>query len=188
MPGRRVGLLAAGSGQVAILAIATATEGNGRFGWHPPPEAPLASVALGLEGPALSLPVDSPFFARSWAESLRLEAAACTACGAVAFPPSQRMICGRCGGHTWEARALARSGTVLSQIENRFLPPGFASRVVYVLAELDDGCRYWAPMPAEVDGAQVEIGQRVSLRLRRFTVRDGVPVYSMKFVPEGGAS
>jgi uncharacterized OB-fold protein len=134
-------------------------------------------------GPALSLPAESPFFARTWGESLRLDAARCEQCGRIAFPPSQRVICAGCQGRQWRPYRLARTGVVASYIDNHFLPSGFPPRLVFTLGELDDGQRYWAPMPAEVRGDAIAIGDPVELRLRRFTVRDGLPVYGMKFVP-----
>ncbi|HEX4110670.1 MAG TPA: hypothetical protein VHX88_21255 [Solirubrobacteraceae bacterium] len=179
--GAPVTLLAHGSGQSVLLELERAP--GGRFELPaalepgPPPSPPTAV------GPRLSLPAESPFFARTWGESLRGEAARCASCGHVAFPPSQRRICPKCTGREWERYPLPRQGTVLSAVRNRFLPDGFPSELVFVLGELQDGYHYGAPAPAEVGIEQLAIGTPVQLRLRRFTVRDGVPVYSLKFVP-----
>jgi uncharacterized OB-fold protein len=188
LPGQNVGLLAHGDGQLVALRLRLPAGAGDGFGWSPPPAEAPAPASRSELGPELSLPVDSPFFVRTWGESLRLEAGRCGSCGHVAYPASSRPICPGCGSRSaWEVQPLARTGTVLTHIDNRFLPDGFPSKVVYLLGELSDGYRHWAPMPPEYKGGDVAIDDAVELRLRRFTVREGVPVYGMKFVPGGGS-
>jgi hydroxymethylglutaryl-CoA synthase len=181
LPSRTVGLVAYGAGQVGVFRLRI--PGGVDCGWDVPDGTLEPPVPSGEAGPALSLPAESPYFARTWGESLRLDAARCERCDRIAFPPSQRRICAGCHGQRWRPYRLARTGVVASHIDNHFLPSGFPPRLVFALGELDDGQRYWAPMPAEVPGDAVAIGDRVALHLRRFTVRDGLPVYGMKFVP-----
>ena len=132
--------------------------------------------------PPLSLPGSSPFFQRSARELLRLEGAQCTACGHVVFPPSQRTVCSACHGYDFTPAPLSRTGHVYTLVVNRFLPTGFGDEMILVLAELDDGTRYWAPTSG-VRPDEIAIGTGVELRLRRFTDHGGAPVYAMKFVP-----
>jgi hydroxymethylglutaryl-CoA synthase len=180
-PSLRLGFVAVGSGQ-AVLAELT-TGAGGVFDVEPlRRDRPPAAARTGA-GPALSLPLESPFFARDWSEMLRLAAARCDRCGHVAFPPSQRPICPVCRGRSWTPHELPRTGTVQSALENRFLPAGFGERIVFVLAELEGGQVFSAPMPPEFAGSEVAIGDPVRLALRRYSVRDGLPAYSMKFVP-----
>lgn len=178
---RQIGLLASGSSQVAQVGLAIPGDVSARFAWMNPSEPTAPAEVIG-EGPELSLPLESPFYAREWAPMLRLEAAKCVECGYVAFPPSQRPICPECHARKWQPHQLPREGTVFSHLENRFLPAGFPTSLVFVLGELSDGFRYWAPMPPEVRGKEIAIGDPVRLALRRFTQRDGVSVYGMKFV------
>lgn len=130
--------------------------------------------------PILSLPTSSPFFARSAGELLRLEAAECTDCGHLAFPPSQRPICSRCHGTSWQPHPMPRFGTVFTYTVNRFLPTGFGAEMVMILGELADGSHYWAP-GSGLDPAAVTIGMPVALVVRRFTDAGGIPTYAMKF-------
>ncbi|GAA1000614.1 hypothetical protein GCM10009555_103920 [Acrocarpospora macrocephala] len=132
--------------------------------------------------PPLSLPGGSPFFRRSARELLRLEGARCDGCGHVVFPPSQRPVCPSCHGYGFTPAPLSRTGRVYTSIVNRFLPTGFGDQMILVLAELDDGSRYWAPTSG-MGPDEVEIGAGVELRIRRFTGDGGAPVYAMKFVP-----
>jgi uncharacterized OB-fold protein len=182
-PDRRVALVAQGGGQLVVLRLRTPAAPTPEFAWHDAAAGDLPPAGSDEIGPALSLPAESPFFARAWNESLRLEAAKCGNCGQIVYPPSQRTICPACRGRVFAPYRLPRAGTVFTHIDNRFLPTGFPARVVFVLGELEDGYRFWAPMPAEIRGEDVAIGDPVELRLRRYTVRDGLPVYGMKFVP-----
>lgn len=184
---RHVALVASGSGQVVQVDLAIPGYICAHFAWtnHGELRAPVGPSG---EGPELSLPLESPFYARDWAPMLRLEAAKCESCGYVAFPPSQRPICPECHSRQWQPHLLSRRGTVFSHLENRFLPAGFPASLVFVLGELSDGFRYWAPMPPEVRGAEISIGDPLRLALRRFTERDGLAVYGMKFVIAADAS
>jgi uncharacterized OB-fold protein len=181
--GGDLGLVVFGDGQAVVLRVRTPGVGGDSFGWSEPRPSGRRPGAVRTQGPALPLPVESPFFARSWGETLRLVAAKCTTCGQVVFPPSQRTICSGCGGREWSEYALPRTGTILTFVDNHFLPAGFPESMVLALGELEDGVHYWAPMPPEIAGEDVAIGDRVALKLRRFTIRDGIPVYGMKYVP-----
>ncbi|WP_428343196.1 hypothetical protein [Mycobacterium sp.] len=178
----RGALYAAGSGQSVVVELTVPAGVESNFTWYESSvvSAPSPSVS---EGPQLSFPLESPFFVRNWASTLRLEAASCTECGYVAFPPSQRPICPSCHARTWVPQELPREGHVYASMENFFLPAGFSKSLVLVLGELSNGFKYWAPMPPETRREDVEIGDPVRLVLRSITQRDGVTAYAMKFLP-----
>jgi uncharacterized OB-fold protein len=171
-----VGMLAAAPGRVVALQVKV---GRGAPRWtrcarqgSRPPLDPESS-------PPLSLPGSSPFFRRGAGELLRLEAARCRGCGEIVYPPSQRPICASCLGTDFEPWPLARAGRVHSFVVNRFLPSGFGAEMALVLADLDDGARYWAPTSG-IPTSELAIGAPVWLR--RFTSHNGGPVYAMKFL------
>lgn len=171
-------LLAAAPGRAVALRIRV---GRGAPGWTPIPRKGSRPPLEPEFSPPLSLPGSSPFFRRGAAELLRLTGARCVGCRRVAYPPSQRPICSSCQGSEFVPHALARTGRVYSYVVNRFLPSGFGAEMALVLAELDDGARYWAPTSG-IPIPELAIGAPVRLRLRRFTGHGGAPVYAMKFV------
>jgi uncharacterized OB-fold protein len=186
------GVAASGSGEFLMLAHGTsrslaarftATAGHsGKFR----PDRGANAIATAADSvkphnPVLSLPTKSPFYSRNIGELIRLDAAKCKACGSIAFPPSQRPVCPACQAADWEPYRLARTGVVHTFTVNKFLPVGFGDEMAYVLADLEDGTQYWAPV-SDLDPGSIEIGMAVHLVIRRFTVQAGVPLYSMKFV------
>jgi uncharacterized OB-fold protein len=182
-PSNGCGLLyAAGSGQSVVVELTVPAAAQRHFVWY---ESSLvrAPAPSGSDGPELSFPLESPFFVRNWGSLLRLEAASCEECGYLALPPSQRPICPNCHARTWIPRELPREGHVYASMENRFLPNGFPKTLVFVLGELTNGFKYWAPTPAETRREDVAIGDPVRLALRSFTQRDGITAYAMKYLP-----
>ncbi|ORW73710.1 hypothetical protein AWC23_06405 [Mycobacterium saskatchewanense] len=173
-------LCAIGSGQAVLLEMDADAVDPSRFTWSEPTETTQPAVVQEA-GPELSFPLESPFYSRNWGFTLRLEAACCRVCGHVVFPPAQRPVCPRCHARSWSAVRLPRDGTVFACLENHFLPQGFPGSLVFVLGELSNGEKYWAPMPPEVRGQDVKIGDPIRLVLRRFTTRDGIAAYAMKF-------
>jgi uncharacterized OB-fold protein len=174
--GDRSILAATASQVVAVHAEAD----PGAPAWSPPPEPDAGPPTEAEASPPLSLPTSSPFFQRAAGELLRLEGARCRRCGTTAFPPSQRPVCSGCQGYDFDPVPLSRTGAVHTFVVNRFLPEGFGDEMTLVLGEMDDGSRYWAPTSGIRPG-ELAIGDRVGLRLRRFTDHGGAPVYAMKF-------
>ena len=86
--------------------------------------------------------MDSP--ARSWREfpqRYRLEAAKCTVCDKVLYPP--RVVCPKCGASTFEDITLPREGTVVTYTIVRVPPAGFTEQtpLPIALVELMEGVR-----------------------------------------------
>jgi uncharacterized OB-fold protein len=172
---------AIGSGRAVLLEINSDAVDSARFAWSQTLETTAPSVAQ-RPGPELSFPLESPFYSRNWGFTLRLEAARCAGCGHVAFPSAQRPVCPKCHSRSWSTTLLPRDGKVFACLENKFLPEGFPASLVFVLGELSNGVKYWAPMPPEARGDEVKIGDPVRLALRRFAARDGIAAYAMKFI------
>lgn len=175
-------LLAHGTSHSIALKVTVAADGADRF--RPDPGAGAIDTAPGSvkpQNPKLSLPTNSPFFSRNAGELMRLDAAKCNSCGWVAYPASQRPICPECRASDWNDYRLPRNGVVYTFTINMFLPSGFGDRMAYVLADLEDGTKYWAPV-TDMEPDELEIGMPIRLTVRRFTQQDGVPVYGMMFV------
>jgi uncharacterized OB-fold protein len=108
----------------------------------------------------------SPRYHREKAQRYRLEAARCTACGEIHFPP--RVVCRKCGAEEFETVVLPRRGKVLSHTTIWIPPANFEDQKPYVVAivELENGVRL-TTMVAEAPPDRVEIGTEVELIFRR---------------------
>ena len=125
--------------------------------------------------------------ARYWREipqRYRYEAAKCTACGQVHFPP--RLVCRKCGGRGFTKATLAQTGVVETFTIIRVAPTGFGDQAPYVVGviRLDVGVRLTAQV-VDCDVEKVAIGDRVRLEFRRIQQdgESGVICYGYKFVP-----
>jgi uncharacterized OB-fold protein len=125
--------------------------------------------------------------ARHWREipqRYRYEAAKCTGCGKVFFPP--RQVCSACRGREFVATKLADHGAVETFTVIHVAPTGFADQVPYAVAivELEDGVKVTAQV-VDTDLDSLEIGDPVHLEFRRIQQdgESGVICYGYKFVP-----
>ncbi len=128
--------------------------------------------------------------ARYWRETpqrYRYEAARCTECGQVFFPP--RTVCHRCRGRTFEKTTLGREGTLETFTIIRVAPSGFVDQAPYAvgIVSLPGGVKVTAQI-VDGDPEEIEIGDRLRLEFRR--VRQdgeaGILCYGYKFVPVRG--
>jgi uncharacterized protein len=125
--------------------------------------------------------------ARYWREipqRYRYEAAKCTACGKIHFPP--RLVCSACGARTFTKTALAPEGAVETFTIIRVAPTGFVSEAPYAvgIVRLDDGVKVTAQI-VDADLDALQIGQRVRVEFRRVQKEGeaGILCYGYKFVP-----
>jgi hypothetical protein len=125
--------------------------------------------------------------ARVWRERRQRylnEAARCTGCGRIHFPP--RQVCDGCRGSAFETVRLAETGKVLSWTVIRAAPPAFAQEAPYVVAvlEMDDGARMMAQV-ADAAPEEMRTGMRVRLEFRKIRQygRTGIIAYGHKAVP-----
>ncbi|MGD0871331.1 MAG: Zn-ribbon domain-containing OB-fold protein [Bryobacteraceae bacterium] len=125
--------------------------------------------------------------ARYWREipqRYRLEAARCTSCGEISFPP--RLICPQCRSRKFETVTLKENGKILTYTVTRVGPSQFADQTPYAVGvvELDDGVRIMTQI-ADCDFDKLAAGQRVRLEFRRIQKQGdaGLLWYGYKCVP-----
>ncbi len=112
--------------------------------------------------------MESP--ARSWREypqRYRLEAAKCTKCGKVLYPP--RVVCPACHGREFETVMLPREGHVVAPTIVRVPPTGFEEETPLPIAvvELSNGVRLMVQVADMANPLELKIGDPVHLEFRR---------------------
>ena len=133
--------------------------------------------------PGSSLPISLPAYDRAFDAKLRFEAARCTICGTLSYPPRYR--CLECGAEgSTEAAALPRQAEIYSLATIRVPVPGLVSPYTVVIAELGDtGVRTLVRLTGAPPGS-VQIGDHGRLVFRLVAVRSGVPDYGFAFQPD----
>lgn len=129
--------------------------------------------------------------ARAWREfpqRYRLEAARCTGCGEVLYPP--RLVCPQCGGRDFTTEVLPRDGKVVTYTVIRVPPAGFTEQtpLPIALVELANGVRLMVQIADVEDPEGLEIGMPVRLEFRRVSWdgEAGVIFYGHKAVRAAG--
>ena len=129
-----------------------------------------------------------PTPSRYWREipqRYRLEAAKCSSCGFICFPP--RVICPKCGGREFSPTTLAEKGTLLTYTVIRVAPSAYTDQAPYpvALVELTDGNQIMCQV-VDCDPEQVEIGMPVQLEFRKILSdgEAGMLAYGYKAVPK----
>ncbi|MBU0558219.1 MAG: Zn-ribbon domain-containing OB-fold protein [Bacteroidetes bacterium] len=125
--------------------------------------------------------------ARNWREypqRYRLEAAKCSQCGKVFFPP--RLICNQCKSRKFETIKLPGEGTVKTFTVIRVAPTNFIDEVPYAIGiiELLEGFSTMMQI-ADCDPEKISIGMKVKLEFRKIQSdgEAGVIMYGYKAVP-----
>lgn len=140
-----------------------------------------AQLVPGGEKIPMGVPPESALFTRGAEEMLQLLGARCVDCGTISTPPSIHPHCVACGGPKLEPTALARAGTVHTYVINHTMPAPFEAPLPIAVIDLDDGARIM--LQVDDDGANIVIGRRVELVLRKYAHERGVPVYGYKARP-----
>lgn len=116
-------------------------------------------------------------------QRFRLEAARCTKCGQVSFPP--RQICPQCKGRTFEAVRLSEEGKIVTFTVLRVASDRLSKQTPFAVAvvELNDGVRITTQI-ADADVDKLEVGQSVKFVFRRVQEdgRAGILCYGYKAV------
>jgi len=121
---------------------------------------------------------------REYPQRYRLEAARCTGCGKVLYPP--RVVCPACRCRTFETVTLPREGKVVTFTAVRVPPTGFTeqSPLPIALVELANGVRVMVQIADVADVSTLEMGMPVRLEFRRINSdgEAGVIFYGHKAV------
>ena len=121
---------------------------------------------------------------RAYPQTYRLEAARCTKCEKVFFPP--RLVCSKCGSREFTQFEMKRTGKVLTHTIIRTPSDEFSGEAPFAVGiiQLDDGGRLTTQI-ADVDFDQLKIGMPVKLEFRRqYSEGDaGIIHYGHKAVP-----
>jgi len=128
--------------------------------------------------------MELPRYHRLRSTFYRLEAARCTGCRAVHFPP--RSCCHLCGGEAMETLRLGGQGRVLSVTRVYQPARGFrdSAGAATALVELREGVRVISQL-TDVDPEEVAPGLEVEMVVRRLRSdpEEGFIVYGYKFRP-----
>jgi len=125
--------------------------------------------------------------ASSWRETpqrYRLEAATCTGCGKVLYPP--RRICPKCKGREFKKTELPFEGKLVSYTVIRTPPPEFSDLAPYALGilEMQGGVRMHCQI-SDCDFQDLKVGMPLKLEFRRIREdgQAGMIHYGHKAVP-----
>ncbi|MFZ5784946.1 MAG: Zn-ribbon domain-containing OB-fold protein [Acidobacteriota bacterium] len=128
--------------------------------------------------------MSSPRAWRHYPQRYRYEAAVCTKCGKVHFPP--RLICDACKGREFTTKTMARTGTILTHTVIRTGPKNFADQTPFAVAvvEMDDGPRLTCQV-TDLNPGQLAVGLKVRLEFRKIYDEgaSGIINYGYKAVP-----
>jgi uncharacterized OB-fold protein len=129
--------------------------------------------------------MSSPRYWREIPQRYRYEAAKCTGCGKIFFPP--RRICDECKSQQFKATRLAEEGKILTYTVIHIPPAPFADQAPYAMAvvELDDGVRVLMQV-ADCDFDDLAVGKRVRIGFRKLQEEgeSGILCYGYKCVLE----
>ena len=124
---------------------------------------------------------------RTWREipqRYRYEAARCSGCGKVFFPP--RLVCNACRGREFTKVILPQAGTLETFTIIRVAPTGFEDQAPYAVGvvQLGDQVRVTAQI-VDCDLETLATGQKLRLEFRKVQQdgASGVLCYGYKFVP-----
>ena len=124
---------------------------------------------------------------RTYPQVYRLEAARCTKCEKVFFPP--RLVCDKCKGRESERFNMKRTGKVVTHTVIRTPSDEFSGEAPFAVGiiQMDDGARLTTQI-ADVAFDEIRIGMPVKLEFRRNYSEGeaGIIHYGHKAVPVRG--
>ena len=136
--------------------------------------------------PGADIRISLPAYERAFDAKLRLEAARCTSCSTLSYPP--RLRCVECGSEAaTESVALPREAVVYTTATIRVPVPGLRTPYSLAVVELGDtGVRVLVHVTG-APAATAQIDDRGRLVFRRVALRSGVPDYGYGFLPDSSA-
>lgn len=122
---------------------------------------------------------------REYPQRYRMEAAKCTECGKICFPP--RLVCPECGCRTFENTVLADEGKLRTFTVIRVAPTGFEDEVPYAvgIVELKDGVSTMMQITdCEPEELKIDMPVKVEYRKVQSEGDAGILMYGYKAVPD----
>jgi hypothetical protein len=124
---------------------------------------------------------------RNRAGRYRLEGTRCTNCGEKFFPPRTGLICPACHARAMEPYQCAQAGEIVAvALDDMGFPAiGYGDTMprIQAIVRLDDGIHLMVDIIRAADPAEVQIGARVKMVLRKHKREDtGAWVYGYGFV------
>lgn len=115
----------------------------------------------------------------------RLEAAKCTKCGSISFPP--RLVCPECKGTSFQTVKLNDEGKLLTFTIVRVASDKFSKETPFAvgIVELNDGVKLTTQIAdVDPDSSGLKVGQRVKLVFRKIQDdgRAGIHCYGYKAI------
>ena len=106
-----------------------------------------------------------PKYTREIPQRYRLEAAKCTECGYIAFPP--RLVCPDCSGQSFTSFNLEPKGKILTYTIIHIAADTFSTEAPFAVGiiETEDGARLTAQV-VDCKPEEIAIGKKVRLMLR----------------------
>jgi len=121
---------------------------------------------------------------REYPQRYRMEAAKCTKCGKIFFPP--RLICSECKNREFESIKIADEGKLKTYTVIRVGPTNFVDELPYAvgIVELNDGLSTMMQI-TDCDPEELSIGMPVKVEFRKVQEegKAGVLMYGYKAVP-----
>jgi len=125
----------------------------------------------------------SPRYWREIPQRYRLEAAKCTKCGKILYPP--RLICPQCKNRVFEKIVLPNTGKIETFTVIRVPPSQFQDQAPYALGiiELDNGVRITSQI-VDCEFSDLAIGKPVRMEFRRIQAdgESGILAYGHKCI------
>jgi hypothetical protein len=128
--------------------------------------------------------MSSPKNWREYPQRYRYEAAKCSKCGKVFFPP--RLICDNCRCRQFEKVILPDKGKIITYTIIRIPPPAFNQEAPYAIGiiELENGVRLTAQI-VDCDLNKIDRIKEVKIEFRKIQEEGeaGIICYGYKFIP-----
>lgn len=122
---------------------------------------------------------------REYPQRYRMEAAKCTNCGKIFFPP--RLICNECKNREFESIKLSDEGKLKTYTVIRVAPTNFVDEVPYAvgIVELKDGVSTMMQI-TDCDPEDISIGMPLKIEFRKVQQEgdSGILMYGYKAVPD----
>lgn len=122
---------------------------------------------------------------REYPQRYRMEAAKCTKCGKICFPP--RLVCPACQNREFETVKLSDEGVLKTYTVIDVAPSGFEDEAPYAvgIVELKDGVSTMMQI-ADCEPDELTIGMKVKIEFRKVQQEGdaGILMYGYKAVPD----